>query len=78
VTDLIPLHLLSAGQTGQIGQLMGRPEQVQRLEELGLRDGVEIEMVCGGTPCIVRLNGQRVCFRGGEALNVLVQPGTAN
>ena len=72
--ELIPLNLLGPGQGGQIEQLMGRPEDVQRLEELGLRGGRYIEMVQSGSPCIVRLDGQKICFRGGELLNVLVRP----
>ena len=70
----IPLNCLGPGESGQIDQLMGRPEHVQRLEELGLRGGRHIEMVQSGSPCIVRLDGQKICFRGGELLNVLVRP----
>jgi Fe2+ transport system protein FeoA len=72
--ELIPLNRLAPGEGGRIDQLMGRPEQVQRLEELGLRGGQQIEMVQAGSPCIVRLDGQKICFRGGESLDVLVRP----
>ena len=72
--ELIPINHLEPGQGGQIDQLLGRPEHVQRLEELGLRGGRYIEMVQSGSPCIVRLDGQKICFRGGELLNVLVRP----
>ena len=75
--ELIPLNRLGPGEAGQIDQLIGRPEHVQRLEELGLRGGQHIEMIQSGSPCIVRLEGQRVCFRGGELLNVLVRPAVA-
>jgi ferrous iron transport protein A len=75
--DLIPLNRLGPGEGGQIDQLMGRPDHVQHLEELGLRSGRNVEMVQTGSPCIVRLEGQRVCFRGGELLNVLVKPAMA-
>ena len=75
--ELIPLNRLGPGQGGQIDQLMGRPELVQRLEELGLRGGRQVEMVQSGSPCIVRLDGQKICFRGGELLNVLVRPAVA-
>ena len=75
--ELIPLNRLGPGEGGQIDQLMGRPDDVQRLEELGLRGGRHIEMVQSGSPCIVRLDGQKICFRGGESLNVLVRPAVA-
>ena len=44
----------------EMRQVAGRPEQVRRLEELGLRDGAELEMVRGGSPCIVRVGGEHV------------------
>jgi Fe2+ transport system protein FeoA len=73
--DLIPLHVLSRGQTAQVGQLMGMPEQVRHLEELGLRQGATVEMVEPGTPCIIRLAGSKLCFRQCDLLSVLVRPG---
>ena len=71
--DLIPLNQLTAGQSADVGQVLGRPEQVHRLEELGLRGGAAIEMVQTGSPCIVRLAGQKLCFRADELLRVLVR-----
>jgi Fe2+ transport system protein FeoA len=73
--DLIPLHRLSVGLTASVGQLLGRPEQVHRLEELGLRGGVQVEMLQTGSPCIIRLAGHKLCFRAEELLSVLVRPG---
>ena len=73
--ELIPLNLLRSGQTARIGHVTGRPEQVHRLEELGLRGGTQIEMVQAGTPCIIRLAGHRqLCFRADDLLRVLVRP----
>ncbi len=73
--ELIPLHILERGQTAEVGQLMGLPEQVLRLEELGLRQGAVVEMVDPGVPCIVRVAGSKLCFRNGDLLSVLVRPG---
>ena len=73
--DLIPLNLLTPGQSGNVSQVTGRPEQVHRLEELGLRGGAMIEMVQTGSPCIIRLAGQTLCFRADELLRVLVRCG---
>ncbi|HEY2882768.1 MAG TPA: FeoA family protein [Pirellulales bacterium] len=69
---LIPLDRMSAGQRAPIAEIVGRTEHVQRLQELGLRHGVEVEMVRAGSPCIVRLQGNTLCIRGNEVLNVLV------
>ncbi|HEV3136337.1 MAG TPA: FeoA family protein [Pirellulales bacterium] len=73
--DLVPLHFLAPGQSANISQVTGRPDQVHRLEELGLRDGAAIEMVQSGSPCIIRLAGQKLCFRADELLRVLVRRG---
>jgi Fe2+ transport system protein FeoA len=56
----------------EIAQVVGSPEQVRRLEELGVRGGVPLEVVQGGSPCIVRVGGTKLCFRHDELLRVLV------
>ena len=74
IQQLMPLSLLSSGQRAQIGQVLGRPEHVHRLEDLGLRGGATIEMVQTGTPCIIRLGTHKLCFRADELTRVLVRP----
>lgn len=75
VYDLIPLGTLLPGQRGFVEQVVGRPEQVRRLEELGLRSGVRVEMVQSGSPCIVHLAGHKLCFRAADVLRVMVRLG---
>ena len=75
VHDLIPLNLLTSGESASVDQVLGQPDQVHRLEELGLRGGANIEMVQTGSPCIIRLAGQKLCFRADELLSVLVRRG---
>ena len=70
--DLIPIASLLPGQVAEVRQVVGRPEQVRRLEELGVRDGVTLEIVQAGTPCIVRVGATKLCFRDGEMCSVLV------
>jgi ferrous iron transport protein A len=72
---VLPLVQLLPGQTAQVCQLMGLPDQVHRLEELGLRTGTRVEMVQAGSPCIIRLEGSKLCFRENEAFSVLVRAG---
>jgi Fe2+ transport system protein FeoA len=72
--DLIPLYLLTAGQIAEIREVVGQVEQVRRLHEIGLRGGTHVEMLQPGKPCIVKLAGQTLCFRGDETMNVLVAP----
>ena len=39
---------------------------------MGLRQGVIVQMLRPGRPCIVRAGGNRLCFRCSELLGVLV------
>jgi len=75
VFDLIPLGSLRAGQRALVEQVLGQADHVHRLEELGIRNGVSIEMLQAGTPCIVQLAGNKICFRGGETMSILVRVG---
>jgi ferrous iron transport protein A len=70
--ELVPLSVLRSGQIAEIGQLVGAPEQVRRLEELGLRTGARLEMIRGGSPCIIRVDGSTLCFRDDVTLRVLM------
>jgi ferrous iron transport protein A len=71
---LVPLNRLRTGETALVAEVVGRSDQVQRIKELGLRDGAEISMVRSGSPCIIRLAGQTLCIRANDILNVLVEP----
>ena len=71
--DLVPLQQLGSGQTARIGRLVGCPEHVQRMEEMGLRSGATVEMVKSGVPCIVELSGARLCFRESDAFSIFVR-----
>jgi Fe2+ transport system protein FeoA len=73
MSDMIPLLQLTAGAIAEIGQLIGAPHDVHRLEELGVRNGAKIEMVRSGNPCIIRLAESKFCFRPSEAVGVLVR-----
>ena len=71
--DLLPLSLLRVGQRAEVDAVVGPPADVQRLGEIGLRDGTSIEMLQPGSPCIIRLSGQKLCFRSDDLLRVLVR-----
>jgi Fe2+ transport system protein FeoA len=72
--NLVALTALQKGQIADIHELIGVPERIRRLEELGLRAGVRLEMVQSGSPCIVRIDGTKLCFRDGELASVIVRP----
>ena len=72
---MVPLSQLVTGQKAEVGQLMGKPDHVRRLAEMGLACGTMLEMIRAGSPCIIGLDGQRICFRATELMGVLVLPG---
>jgi Fe2+ transport system protein FeoA len=77
VPDYIPLNLLSPGSTAYVSDCVGSSEAVHRLHELGLRGGAKIEMLQAGSPCIIRLAGNKLCFRCDELMSVFVRPSLA-
>jgi ferrous iron transport protein A len=72
--DVIPITQLRNGEVAEISKILGTPEQVRRLGELGLRGGVRLEIVRSGSPCIVRVAGAKLCIRHNELCHVLVTP----
>jgi Fe2+ transport system protein FeoA len=40
---------------------------------MGLREGARVQMVRQGSPCIVRLEHSRLCFRESEMSSILVR-----
>jgi Fe2+ transport system protein FeoA len=71
--ELVPLHTLRSGQIAEVGQLLGTPEQIRRLEELGFRAGARLEIIRSGAPCIVRVQGSKLCFRDDDSVRVMVR-----
>lgn len=75
VHELLPLNLVPAGATARVAQLVGQPDEVHRLNELGLGEGAALEIVQAGVPCIVRIGGHKLCFRDSEGFRILVRLG---
>ena len=73
MSEIIPLSLLRSGRRAAIDTIDGLPDDVQRMEELGLRKGSEIEVLQQGCPCIVRCHGARYCLRGNDCHCVWVR-----
>jgi ferrous iron transport protein A len=70
----IPIALLCRGEVASVSQLVGPAEHVRRMEELGLRCGARIEILRGGSPCIIRVDGATLCFRDDQQVRILVSP----
>jgi ferrous iron transport protein A len=70
---LIPLCRLRAGEKGRVGEVVGTCDLVHRLREMGLYDGAQVQMIRPGSPCIIRLQGQRLGFRMDDCAHVMVR-----
>ena len=62
---------------GRVGEVLGTGDLVQRLREMGLYDGASVQMIRPGSPCIIRLQGQRLGFRTDDLARVMVRVSTA-
>lgn len=69
----IPLDRLASGMSGEIDRFEGCPEHIHRLEEMGIRLGTTVEVLRCGRPCILRVGGNRVCFRRSDLLGIMVR-----
>ncbi len=67
------MQFLTPGETGCVLEIEGEKHLVRRLDEMGLRAGVEVRMVQPGKTCIVALDHQRLSFRGEDEAVVLVE-----
>ncbi|HEY1068779.1 MAG TPA: FeoA family protein [Pirellulales bacterium] len=74
--DSIPLSMLQAGDWAVVNEIVGQPPLVQRLAEMGLRPGAELEMVRHGDPCMIRIAGQPLPLglRADAETHILVAP----
>lgn len=69
----LPLNLLRAGQRGVVSAVVGGGAFQQRLREMGFVPGRTVEMVTPGAACIVRTEGQKICYRPDAGTAVLVR-----
>lgn len=68
----IPLEMMQVQERGRIIALTGPESLTHRLREMGVREGVMIEMVRPGSPCIISIEHHRISLRV-EQVSVLVE-----
>ena len=71
------LDELTAGQRGRVEEVLGDDALVQRLMEMGLMEGEEVEVVGFaplGDPMEIRLGNARLSLRRQEAAGIAVEP----
>jgi|SRR6516225_8838084 ferrous iron transport protein A len=73
---MLPLDQLRPGQRGWITLLKGEGPSLQRLMEMGLLEGEEVELLAFaplGDPLEIRLRDYRLSLRRSEAALILVK-----
>lgn len=73
----VPLHQLRPGQRGLIIALVGNDSLTQRLLEMGLLEGEEVEVLGVaplGDPLEIRVRDYRLSLRRSEAARIQVAP----
>ncbi len=71
--DLIPLEYLNAGQWADIADVAGEAGWVARLAEMGVRIGSRLQVLQGGSPCLLQVGDSRLSLRGDWATQILVR-----
>lgn len=70
---LLPLEFVRCGDWAEVGDVGGDAAWVARLAELGIRPGSRVQVLRGGSPCLLQVGGTRLSLRGDEAMQVLVR-----
>lgn len=73
--NLLPLDLLAAGESAEIVEVTGAPEEIHRLAEMGIRQGAVVRMVQPGCPCILTVDDRRFTLRLDTSVTVMVEMG---
>ena len=73
VSQIVPLCFLGRNEKARVVELTGDCGCLHRLEEMGVRIGVEISMLVPGKPCIVLLDGRRLSLRVDCEAEILVE-----
>jgi ferrous iron transport protein A len=71
---LVPLELLGRGEWADVADICGEPGWLGRMAALGLRVGSRVQVVQPGRPCLLQIDGCRLCVRGECELQILVRP----
>lgn len=73
IGQVLPLETLRANESGRITLVDGEDLAVQRLAEMGLREGVTLCMIRPGEPSIIGLGDHRLSVRLGDDTMVLIE-----
>lgn len=76
----IPLHMLNAGETGEVIELRAGRGLLARMASLGFTPGAKVKVIqnYGRGPLIAQVRGARVALGRGEAGHVVVRRGAGD
>lgn len=72
--QLFPLEMLRRGEWADVAEVSGDPSWVGRMAELGIRSGSRVQMIQDGIPCMLNVNGCKLCLRGDACSRIYVHP----
>ena len=72
MTQTVPLENLGRYAAGKVQQVDGDVPLVQRLAEIGFKVGSSLQVLRPGTPCLLRVDNQRLSLRLERSLRILV------
>lgn len=72
--NLLPLDLLRPGEWADVAEVCGDPTWVCRMAELGVRSGCRLQMLQGGLPCLLQVEGCRLSLRCETLSQIYVRP----
>jgi Fe2+ transport system protein FeoA len=70
----VPVEFLAPNSDAVVVEMCGDAQNVHRLEELGIRCGCKLRMLSPGEPCLLAIEGKKMCLRLGKSADILVQP----
>jgi Fe2+ transport system protein FeoA len=70
----VPVEYLSPECEGIVVELAGEEPNIHRLEEMGIRCGCRIRMLCPGETCLLAIEGKKMCLRLGGSAEIFVCP----
>lgn len=73
-SDPVPVEFLAPNADAVVVEMSGDQQNVHRLEELGIRCGCKLRMLSPGEPCMLAIEGKKMCLRLGKTADILVQP----
>lgn len=70
----LPLDLLQPGEWADVAEVTGEPALVCRMAEIGIRSGCRLQVVQNGSPCLLNIDGCRLCLRMDDSAQIFVHP----